>query len=98
MLLATLNDARIDLDAGTFMNYQGIKGSQFVMTFLFVLIPVGIYELVHLLANENTAIVILATLGIIFIVSSDWWIKKLIAETFLRRKYKSLEGFRKLSA
>jgi hypothetical protein len=98
MLLATLNDARIDLDAGTFMNYQGVKGSQFAMTFLFVLIPVGIYELVCFLANENTAIISLATLGIIFIVSSDWWIKKLIAETFLRRKYKSLEGFRKLSA
>ena len=98
MLLATLNDARIDLDAGTFMNYQGMKGSQFIMTFLFVLIPVGIYVLIKLVANENTAVIILASLGIIFIASSNWWLKKFIAGTFMHRKYKSLEGYRKLSA
>lgn len=98
MLLATLNDARIDLDAGTFMNYQGMKGSQFVMTFLFVLIPVGIYVLIKLVANENTAVIILASLGIIFIAFSNWWLKKFIAGTFMHRKYKSLEGYRKLSA
>lgn len=98
MLLGTLNDARVDLDAGTFMNYQGMKGSQYIMTFLFVLIPAGIYDLIKLGANENTAIVILASLGIIFIASSNWWIKKIIAGTFMHRKYKSLEGYRKLSA
>ncbi len=98
MLLATLNDARIDLDAGTFMNYQGMKGTQFIMTFLFVLIPTGIYQLVCLVSDESTAIIILASLGLIFIASSKWWLKKIIAETFMRRKYKSLEGYRKLSA
>jgi hypothetical protein len=98
MLLATFNDARIDLDAGTFMNYQGIKGSQFVMTFLFVLIPVGIYKLVALTANETVAIIILAFLGIIFIAFSNLWLRKLIAGTFMHRKYKSIEGYRKLSA
>lgn len=98
MLLATLNDARIDLDAGTFMNYQGMKGSQFAMTFLFVLIPVGIYKLVSLAVNETASIIILASLGIIFIAFSNWWLKKFIAGTFMHRKYKSLEGYRKLSA
>jgi hypothetical protein len=98
MLLATLNDARIDLDTGTFMNYQGMKGSQFIMTFLFVLIPVLIYDLIRLVANENTATIILASIGIIFIASSNWWLKKYIAGTFTKRKYKSLEGYRKLSS
>lgn len=98
MLLATLNDARIDLDGGTFMNYQGVKGSQFVMTFLFVLIPVVIYKLVSLAANETVAIITLASLGIIFIAFSNLWLKKFISDTFMHRKYKSLEGYRKLSA
>lgn len=74
-----------------------MKGSQFITTFLFVLIPVGIYELVRFLANENTAMIILASLGIIFIASGNWWLK-IIADIFMRRKYKSLEGYRKLSA
>lgn len=98
LLLATLNDARIDLNAGTFMNYQGMKGSQFIMTFLFVLIPGLIYILIRQLTNENTATFILASIGIIFIASSNWWLKKYIAGAFANRKYKSLEGYRKLSA
>jgi hypothetical protein len=98
MILALLNDARIDLGAGTFLNYQGMKGSQFVMTFLFVLIPVLTYLLIEKIANETTAIMILASLGIIFIAFSNWWLEKYIASAFLRRKYKSLEGYRKLSA
>lgn len=98
MLLALLNDARVDLGASTFLNYQGMKGSQFVMTFLFVLIPLLIYELVRKMANENTAIIMLTSLGIIFIASSNWWLGKYIASAFLRRKYNSLEGYRKLSA
>lgn len=98
MLLATINDARINLSASTFMNYQGMKGSQFIMTFLCVLIPVGIYELIRGVAGENAAIISIASLGIIFITSSKWWIRKVIVSTFNSRKYKSLEGFRKLSA
>lgn len=98
MLLALLNDARVDLDAGTFLNYQGMKGSQFVMTLLFVLIPVLIFVLIWRMANETIAIIILASLGIIFIASSNWWLGKYIATAFLSRKYKSLEGYRKLSA
>lgn len=97
MLMATLNDARIDLNASTFMNYQGMKGSQFIMTFLFVLIPVGVYELVRFLANENTSIIILASLGILFIVTANRWLK-IVADIFIHRKYRSLEGYRKLSA
>jgi phosphoglycerol transferase MdoB-like AlkP superfamily enzyme len=98
MMLSLFNDGRVDLGAGTFLNYQGMKGSQFVMTFLFVLIPVLAYSLILKIANETTAIIILASLGIIFIAFSNWWLEKYIASAFLRRKYKSLEGYRKLSA
>jgi len=98
MMLATINDARIDLNASTFMNYQGMKGSQFIMTLLFVLIPAGIYELIRGVAGENPAIISLAFLGIIFLTSSNWWIRKVIVGSFISHKYKCLEGYRKLSA
>jgi len=98
MLLATLNDGRVDLDAGTFMNYQGIKGSQFIMTFLFVIIPIAIYELTARVAGETGGIIVLSALGILFVFFNNWWLKNIVVATFMKRKYKTMEGFRKLSA
>jgi len=98
MMLATLNDGKIDLDAGTFMNYQGVKGSQFVMTFLFVLIPIVIYKVTDLVAGDTGGTIVLAALGIIFIVTHEWWLKHVVSVSLMKRKYKLLEGYRKLSA
>ena len=98
MLLATLNDGRVDLDAGTFMNYQGIKGSQFLMTFLFVIIPIAIYELTARVAGETGGIIVLSALGILFVFFNNWWLKNIVVATFMKRKYKTMEGLRKLSA
>lgn len=98
MLLATMNDARLDLSGGTFMNYQGVKGSQFLMTFIFILLPVCIFELVCLVAGDTGGIIALALLGAIFLLFHNWWLRHIIAAAFLKRKYKSLEGYRKLSA
>lgn len=98
MLLATLNDGKVDLEASTFMNYQGVKGSQFIMTFFFVIIPIAICELTSLVAGETGGIIVLATLGILFVIFHKWWLKNIIVATFMKRKYKLLEGYRKLSA
>jgi len=98
MLLATLNDGKIDLDASSFMNYQGIKGSQFIMTFLFVIIPIAIYELTALVAGETGGIIVLAAMGILFVFFHNWWLKNIVVAAFMKRKYKTLEGYRKLSA
>ena len=97
MLLALLNDGRLNLKAGTFMNYQGIKGSQFFLALLFVALPVAIFSLFQFLINDTAGMIAIGVIGIFFISSHKWWLKNVIATGFSARKYKLLEGFRKLS-
>jgi hypothetical protein len=98
MVLATYNDGKVDLNAGTFMNYQGIKGSQFIMTFLFVMIPMAIFKLTGLVVGETGSTIVIASLGIIFILSHEWWLRRLVAGSFSKRRYRLMEGYRKLDA
>ncbi len=97
MMLAMLNDGRLDLKAGTFMNYQGVKGSQFFLALFFVALPVALFSLFQFLINDTAGIIVIAVIGLLFIFSHEWWLKNVIAASFRARKYKSLEGFRKLS-
>lgn len=97
MFMGTFNDGRVDLNSGTFMNYQGVKGSQFLLSFLFVMLPFGIYSLFNFMFNDNTGKISIALPGLILIILHNWWIEKLIIRRFYTRKYKNMEGFRKLS-
>lgn len=97
MFMGTFNDGRVDLNSGTFMNYQGVKGSQFLLSFLFVMLPFGIYSLFKFMFNDYSGKIAIALPGLILIIFHNWWIEKLIIRRFYTRKYKNLEGFRKLS-
>ncbi|MDZ7633932.1 MAG: DUF5687 family protein [Bacteroidales bacterium] len=97
MMLALLNDGRIGLNESTFMNYQGVKGSQFIMGLLFVVIPLGLYKLLEFLAGDTAGKIVIAGIGLAFLLSHPWWLRNVIAVLFSARKYKLMEGFRKLS-
>ena len=97
MFFGTFNDGRIDLGKNRLFNYQGLKGSQFIVTFLYMLLPLGIFSLFNYLFNALTGEIALALPGLILIVFHDWWIRRIIVPKFLNRKYKNLEGYRKLS-
>jgi len=97
MFMGTYNDGRVDLNSGTFMNYQGVKGSQFLLSFIFVMLPYGVYSLFKFMFNDATGKISIALPGLILIFLHNWWIEKLIIRRFYIRKYKNLEGFRKLS-
>lgn len=97
MFIGTFNDGRINLGEGTFMNYQGVKGSQFLLSFIFIMLPIGIYSLFRFLFNETAGVIAIALPGLVFIIFHKWWITAIIARRFYARKYKTLEGFRKLS-
>jgi hypothetical protein len=97
MFFGTLNDGRIDLGKKRLFNYQGIKGSQFILTFLYMLLPLGIFSFFKYFFNEAAGEIALAVPGLILIAFHDWWIKRIIVSKFLNRKYKNLEGYRKLS-
>jgi hypothetical protein len=62
-----------------------------------MLLPLGIYSLFNYLFNPIAGEIAIAFPGLIFIIFHDWWIKRIIVPNFRNRKYKNLEGYRKLS-
>jgi hypothetical protein len=96
--LGCLNDARIDLSMGQFFNYQGVKGKNFLVAFAFFLIPTLLYALLNYLFGNITALLSISFTGIVFIVFHKYWLENIIIRKFLDRKYKNLEGYRKLIA
>jgi hypothetical protein len=94
----TLNDGRVDLKGGQFFNYQGVKGKHFLVSFAFFLIPFFLYLLLNYLWGPTPALLVIAGIGLVFIASHRYWIRKFIIGSFLARKYRNLEGFRKLTA
>jgi hypothetical protein len=92
------NDARVDLAGGQFFNYQGVKGKHFLVSFAFFLIPFFLYMLLNYLIGSTPALLIIAGIGLLFIVFHKYWLTQIIMKKFLTRKYKNLEGFRKLTA
>lgn len=96
--MSTFNDGRVDLDKGQFFNYQGVKGKHFLVSLAFFLIPFLLFLLFKYLFGETIALVCLSFLGLLFFALHKYWIKAIIVKSFLSRKYKNLEGFRKLTA
>lgn len=94
----TYNDARVDLAGGQFFNYQGVKGKHFLVSFAFFLIPFLLYLLLNYFFGSTAALLVIAGIGLIFIIFHKFWLEKIIIRKFLARKYKNLEGFRKLTA
>ncbi|MBN8837698.1 MAG: hypothetical protein J0I09_10580 [Sphingobacteriia bacterium] len=97
LLFACFNDGRIDLSRKQYFNYQGLKGSQMILSILLVLLPVGIYKLFNFLFDDFVGKMMLIIIGGLFVLTHNWWIKQIIATLFLKRKYKNLYGYRKLS-
>jgi hypothetical protein len=98
LLMSSNNDGRIDLSKSQFFNYQGVKGHHFLTSFAVFLIPFFIYLGIKALFNENIALIIQGVIGIIGIGMHKIMLSKLIAPRLIKRKYKNLEGFRKLTA
>jgi len=98
LISGTLIDGRIDLSQNQFFNYQGIKGNQFILSFIIMLLPIGIYMLFNYFIGDIAGKLAIAIPGLIFIVLHDWWIKNIIVPRFMARKYRHIEGHRKLSA
>ncbi len=97
LLFACFNDGRIELSRKQYFNYEGLKGSQMFLSFSLVLIPVGIYKLFNFLFDDFTGKMMLVIIGSLFVLTHNWWIKKIITNLFFKRKYKNLDGYRKLS-
>lgn len=96
--MGTYNDARVDLGMGQFFNYQGVKGKHFLVSFAFFLIPFLLFLLLKYLIGETGALWSLSIIGLLFSATHKYWLKTVVIKNFNARKYKNLEGYRKLTA
>lgn len=91
---ATFNSGRIDLAQSQMFNYQGVKGSQFILTFLIMLVPFGLFLLITHFVSPIVASIVFSAIGLLFVATHQWWIDNIIIRRFKARKYANMEGYR----
>lgn len=93
LYFANRNYKRIDLSKGASFNWEGVGASQLLLSFPLILFPYVIYLPFKYLKYDNIGLAVLAVIGVAFILTRDFWIKKLEAD-FYKKRYKIAEGFR----
>ena len=93
MFAGSFNVKRIDLEKSPFMNYQGTGAAQWIVGLPIFLIPGIIFFIFSLLFNEETAIIIIAVIGIIGLLLRNT-LMNFITKGYQTRKYATLNGFK----
>ena len=93
LFFANRNAKRIDLTKGASFNWEGVGATQMLLSFPLIITPYIIYLPFSLFKHADIGLGILAAIGIIFILTRDFWIKKLEAD-FMQKRYTIAEGFR----
>jgi hypothetical protein len=93
LFFANRNSRRIDLSKGAAFNWEGVGGTQWLISLPLFLTPFIIYLPFSLLHYPNLGIALLAIAGLSLIITRSFWINKLEAD-FYQRKFTIAEGFR----
>lgn len=93
MFAGSFNKKRIDLEKTPFMNYQGTGASQWIVGLPLFLIPGLIFFIFSELFNAETAIITIATIGIIGLLFRNL-LMNFITKGYQTRKYATLNGFK----
>ncbi|AYL98586.1 DUF5687 family protein [Mucilaginibacter celer] len=93
LFFANRNAKRIDLSKGASFNWEGVGATQMLLSFPLIITPYIIYLPFQLFKHADIGLAILAATGITFILTRDFWIKKL-EEDFMQKRYTIAEGFR----
>lgn len=93
LFFANRNYKRIDLSKGASFNWEGVGATQLLMGFPILLAPFVIYWPSSWLGYPTAGLVILGVVGIVFLLTRNYWIKQLKAD-FEQKKYTIAEGFR----
>lgn len=96
LYIATYNSTKIDIAKGQMLNYQGTSLSNFIGVMLIMILPISFISFCQYLLSPTDAHLLLTAIGVALIAAHTYFLK-LISRQFLRRKYKNLEGFRKLN-
>ncbi|NVM63926.1 hypothetical protein FHW88_002215 [Mucilaginibacter sp. SG538B] len=93
LFFANRNAKRIDLSKGASFNWEGVGATQMLISFPLMITPYIIYLPFSLFKHADIGLAMLAGTGIIFILTRDFWVKKL-EEDFIQKRYTVAEGFR----
>jgi len=93
MFAGSFNVKRIDLEKSPFMNYQGTGAAQWIVGLPLFLIPGLIFFIFSELFNAETAIITIATIGIIGLLCRNM-LMNFITKGYQTRKYATLNGFK----
>ncbi|WP_295671757.1 DUF5687 family protein [uncultured Mucilaginibacter sp.] len=93
LYFANRNYKRIDLSKGAAFNWEGVGGTQWILSIPLLLAPYVIYGPFALLHHADWGLALMALTGIAFILTRGYWIKQLEAD-FYTKRYQIAEGFR----
>ncbi|MGI4751033.1 MAG: DUF5687 family protein [Janthinobacterium lividum] len=93
LFFANRNYRRIDLSKGASFNWEGVGATQLLMGLPILVVPFVIYWPIAWLGHADVALILLGIIGIIFVLTRNYWIKQLEAD-FEGKKYTIAEGFR----
>jgi hypothetical protein len=93
LFFANRNYKRIDLSKGASFNWEGVGATQLLLSFPLILLPYVVFLPFKFLKIPDVGFAALAIIGVIFILTRNFWIKKLEAD-FYTKRFKIAEGFR----
>ncbi len=93
LYFANQNYRRIDLSKGATFNWEGVGASQWILSIPLLLAPFAIYFPLNLLGYPEAGLASIAVIGLIFIISREFWLNKLV-QRFQEKRYLIAEGFR----
>ncbi len=94
LLFANKNRSRIDLSKSSFFNYEGVRGTQYLLIALVILIPLLLYLAFAFFKMPTEGLVLIGIIGVAGIICNKAGMK-LIIRSFKKNRYRIAEGFRK---
>ncbi len=95
LFLSVYNSAPVELNKSAFLNYQGIKGSQFVLFIMVILLPMLLYYPFHTSGMDVLGLIFLGVLGITGLIFRNQLID-VVVKRFRHRKYHLATNYRNL--
>jgi hypothetical protein len=93
LYFANQNYRRIDLSKSSTFNWEGVGASQWILSIPLLLAPFVIYFPLDLVGYPEAGLALIAVIGMIFIISREFWLNKLV-KRFQEKRYLIAEGFR----
>ena len=93
LFFANRNFKRIDLSKGAAMNWEGVGATQWILSLPLMIAPFIIYGPLALLKHPDIGLALLALIGLLGVLTRNFWIKQLEADYYTKR-YQIAEGFR----